>query len=731
MTAVVTSLAGTTLGRYRLVEKLGSGGMATVYRAEDPTLGRQVAVKVMHPFIAERSEAGSRFAREAKAVAGLRHANVMALHDYAPASTEQPAYLVMELLTGPSLQRFLVDHGAPLAEIAAMLGLRIAQALAAAHAHGVVHRDVKPENVMFDGHRVVLCDFGIARFAAADGVTATGAVLGSPAYMSPEQASGSEIDARSDQFSLGAMLYQLATGALPFSGTTPLVTMAKIVKGDHAPPSLRNERMPPYLERVIERLLRKAPAERFAAVEACAEALREGLTADGFVDVDAELAAYLRDPAGYNALAEGRIVDAALAQAREARGRGQTARALAAANRVLAWRPNDARALALTVGLRARPQRIALAAAGALLVAAGAIGWHELHRRTLDRRASAVGASRVAATAALPPSTAILPARSLPPAPTTEAPKRLAARPPPAAAAALAPAGAAIAPAAAPAGAAMAPAPAGALGMMAPGGTARAVTAPAGNPGVMTPAAVAPAGTPAMTPAAVAPMGTPVMTSAAVAPASTPVMTPAAVAPAGTLVMAPATVAPAGTPVMTPAAAAPAATPAMTPAAVAPMGRPGVMAPAGVAPPLAVPPMLATPATLAVAIAPWCDLTVDGLARGRSPTTLSLPPGPHRLSCVNPVSGNRLTRDLELQPGERRELREKLYATVHVQPHLVRGDAIAVDGTPASSAAAQVEPGRHRVTLYKAGAEVETRWIDVPPRGCTLVDAPQLSCEIP
>ena len=393
MNAVVASLAGTTLGRYRLVEKLGQGGMATVYRAEDPTLGRQVAVKVMHPFIAERSEAGSRFEREAKAVAGLRHANVMALHDYAPASAEHPAYLVMELLTGPSLHRFLVEHGAPLGEVAAMLGLRIAQALGAAHAHGIVHRDVKPENVMFDGHRVVLCDFGIARIVASDGVTATGAVLGSPAYMSPEQASGGEVDARSDQFSLGSLLYQLATGALPFSGTSPLVTMAKIVKGDHAPPSAKNPRVPPYLERAIERLLRGAPGERFPSVDACAEALRDGLGADGFADVDAELAAYLRDPAAYNAAAEGRIVAAAQAQAAGARSRGETARALSAASRVLSWRPNDATALALTAGMSARPRRLAMVAVGALLVVAGAgaIGWRALRVRELDgKRPSAV-----------------------------------------------------------------------------------------------------------------------------------------------------------------------------------------------------------------------------------------------------------------------------------------------------------------------------------------------------
>ena len=586
------SLAGTTLGRYRLVDKLGQGGMATVYRAEDPTLGRQVAVKVMHPFIAERSEAGSRFEREAKAVAKLRHPNVLALHDYAPASAEHPAYLVMELLTGPSLQRFLVEHGAPLAEVAAMLGLRVAQALGAAHAHGIVHRDVKPENVMFDGHRVVLCDFGIARVAAAEGVTATGALLGSPAYMSPEQASGGDIDARSDQFSLGALLYQLATGALPFSGTTPLVTMAKIVKGEHAPPSAKNPRVPPYLERVIERLLKSAPGERFPSVDACAEALRDGLSADGFADVDGELAAYLRDPAGYNARAEGRIVEAALAQAEAARARGETARALAAAGRVLAWRPDEPRALALTAGLATRGRRAAaIVAAGALVVAvAGAIGWRALEVRPL-------ASVRLPSP---PPIAAPEPVEeALPPPRSSVEPKKIAHR-------------------------------------------ARAVAPPSGEP---------------------------------VVAAKDPPSPPPAIAPP-------------------------------KPAADA-------------------------PATLAVAIAPWCDLVVDGAARGRSPATLTLPPGAHHLVCVNPVSQQRLTRDLTLAAGEHRELRERFYVMVYVQPRLVRGDAFAVDGGKPAAAAAVVEPGRRRVTLYKAGAEIETRWLDVPPAGCTLVDTPRLACEKP
>jgi hypothetical protein len=137
------------------------------------------------------------------------------------------------------------------------------------------------------------------------------------------------------------------------------------------------------------------------------------------------------------------------------------------------------------------------------------------------------------------------------------------------------------------------------------------------------------------------------------------------------------------------------------------------------------------PATLVIAIAPWCDLSVDGQSRGRTPQTLSLPPGPHHVVCVNPVSGQRLTRDLALAAGQRHELRERLYAMVRVQPRLTRGDAFAVDGGKPASGVADVEPGRRRVTLYKAGAALDTRWIDVPPAGCTLVDAPQLTCEKP
>jgi serine/threonine-protein kinase len=165
-----------------------------------------VAIKVMHPFVAERGEGRGRFEREARAVAALRHPNVLQLHDYAPADGDRPAYLVMELLSGPSLKRFLDEQGAPLAEIGAAIGVFVAEALAAAHQHGLVHRDVKPENVMFDRGRVVLCDFGIARVASGDAtnMTATGALLGSPAYMSPSTSTCGRICFRSARSSISS-----------------------------------------------------------------------------------------------------------------------------------------------------------------------------------------------------------------------------------------------------------------------------------------------------------------------------------------------------------------------------------------------------------------------------------------------------------------------------------------------------------------------------------------------
>ncbi len=364
------------VGRYRILEQLGQGGMATVYRAEDEELRRTVALKLMHPALAEKKEGSARFSREARAVAALRHPNVLAVHDYAPEEGDRPAYLVTELIRGPTLKQFLSQSGAPLPEAAAMIGVKLARALGAAHAAGIVHRDVKPENVMVDeGGRVVLCDFGIARMATMDTtMTATGAVIGSPAYMSPEQAEGGELDARSDLFSLGTVLYQLATGVLPFSAREPLALLAKIHRAEHAPPTAKNPRVPPWLERTIERCLRRTPEERFADATAVGDALEEGLRADGFGELDREIARYFADPAAWNAEVEGRVIASARAQAEAALASGEVARAMAQVNRLLAWRPDDEAARALLDRARrgGRFRRLALAAAVSIVVAATA-----------------------------------------------------------------------------------------------------------------------------------------------------------------------------------------------------------------------------------------------------------------------------------------------------------------------------------------------------------------------
>jgi serine/threonine-protein kinase len=432
------------LGRYRLIERLGQGGMATVYRAEDDELHRAVAVKLMHPFLSSSKEAAGRFQREARAVAALRHPNVLQVHDYAPEEGERPAYLVTELIKGPTLKQFLDEHGAPLAEVAAMIGVKLARALSAAHAQGIVHRDVKPENVMVDqGGRIVLCDFGIARLSADNTMTATGAVIGSPAYMSPEQAAGDELDHRSDLFSLGTVLYLVSTGALPFSAKEPLALLAKIHRGEHLPPSAKNPRVPPYLERAIEKCLKVSLESRFSSGEEVAAALEYGLRADGFGEIDKEIAGYFADPPGYNAAAGPKIVASSLAQAQAAAASGEVSRALASCNRVLAWRPDDeaAKALIVRLGRSVRIGRWLAIAAGLLLVGGGgAFGYRMWTHRAppppppiVEKRPDPTPPPTVTP----PPPTVIEPA---PKAPVIAEPTKVAHAPRPHAPAAIAPA---------------------------------------------------------------------------------------------------------------------------------------------------------------------------------------------------------------------------------------------------------------------------------------------------
>jgi len=241
--------------------------MAVVYRAKDLTLGRDVAVKVMHAHLWADAEAAARFEREARAAAALRHPNIISVYDYGTIGGEGETpigYIVVEFLQGLSLREFLRARGRLLPDVAAIVISKIAEALEVAHKAGIIHRDIKPDNVMIaEGGRLVLTDFGLARATEGETLTQTGALLGSPAYMAPEQARGDKVDARTDLFALGTVLYELCTGRVPFFAKEPLATVLRIVEGIYAPPTQINPQVGRDLERVIKRLLAPRPEDRY------------------------------------------------------------------------------------------------------------------------------------------------------------------------------------------------------------------------------------------------------------------------------------------------------------------------------------------------------------------------------------------------------------------------------------------------------------------------------------
>jgi len=228
---------GTVLDKYEVLQKVGEGGMATVYRGRHTTLDRNVAIKVLHPHLSSSTRNRRRFAREARAIEHLRHDNILEIFDYSGTDSHD-CYIITEFVTGQTLTS-LMDHvGRVPSEVVAKIGIDLCEALAYAHDSGILHRDLKPDNVMVraDG-RVKLMDFGIARFLDESQVTMTGALVGSPAFMSPEQAKEEDLDQRSDLFSLGTLLFYLVTGSFPFSGSNPSLILKNIIEGNRpAPP---------------------------------------------------------------------------------------------------------------------------------------------------------------------------------------------------------------------------------------------------------------------------------------------------------------------------------------------------------------------------------------------------------------------------------------------------------------------------------------------------------------
>jgi len=254
-------------GRYEVEEELGRGGMAKVYRGTDTVLGRPVAVKILAPQFTDDPSFVNRFRREAQAAARLNHPNLVSVYD--TGSDDGVHFIVMEYVEGRTLADYLAGGGRIMPQRAIEIAEAVSQALTAAHAQGVIHRDIKPGNIMITpSGDVKVADFGIARvIAGAETIAQTAAVLGTAAYLSPEQAQGQPVDQRSDLYSLGCVLYEMVAGRPPFTGDSPVAVASKQVLEQPVPPSKLNPDVSPQLDAVIMRTLAKNPVNRYGSAE--------------------------------------------------------------------------------------------------------------------------------------------------------------------------------------------------------------------------------------------------------------------------------------------------------------------------------------------------------------------------------------------------------------------------------------------------------------------------------
>lgn len=390
-------MIGTVLDKYEILQKVGEGGMATVYRGRHLTLGRDVAIKVLHPHLSASPRNRQRFAREARAIEHLDHDNILKIYDYSGTDAED-CFIVTEFVDGVTLQRLIVDRGRLPSEVVCLIGLHLAVALDYAHSAGIIHRDLKPENVMMrrDG-TVKLMDFGIARFLDEVNLTVTGALVGSPAYMSPEQAMERVLDPRSDLFSLGTLLFHIATGQLPFSGGNPSLILRNIIDGRRPEVTELAPDLSGGLAEVIERLLQTNPAGRpqsaaevRGAMERALEEVR--IKAD---DPRWSLQVWLLEPGSYEARLKVHLKETLLAEGKSRLAANDTLGALRLLNRLLSIDEDNPEVLELVQGMHAaspsaappsKRWRVAVAAFAAFFVGLGVWG---IAQRALQGDASA------------------------------------------------------------------------------------------------------------------------------------------------------------------------------------------------------------------------------------------------------------------------------------------------------------------------------------------------------
>jgi eukaryotic-like serine/threonine-protein kinase len=365
------------LTKYELLEEIGHGGMATVYRARDRRLGREVAVKLIHHHLRNSSEVAERFAREATAVAKLRHPGIVEVYDVSDPD-EPERYLVVELVRGVTLRDRLREGPLP-PEVAAAVTIEVGAALEHAHRQGVIHRDVKPENVLIElprsesdnqrsPMRIKLTDFGIAKLLDAQGVTSTGQVLGSPAHMAPEQIEGGAVDARTDVFALGVLLYEAMVGRLPFYGDHPAQVLRRVLDGEFIAAERQDAKIGTSYSRIASRALARLPEQRFDSVQAMIDGLRRELANLGFTRPQPLLEAVLRpDP-----LFQDELVTRLVERGTQARSEGQIGAAAELFGRALAYRPGDRQLLRRVSGL-ARTRELRRIGRGVLIAAGVAL----------------------------------------------------------------------------------------------------------------------------------------------------------------------------------------------------------------------------------------------------------------------------------------------------------------------------------------------------------------------
>jgi eukaryotic-like serine/threonine-protein kinase len=264
MPTTFMNIATALEGRYQILKELGRGGMGIVFQAHDKQLKEQVAIKILSPLLSHDEQALERLKREVSSARRITHPNVIRIHDISEMGGLH--YVSMEYFPGTNLKEYVKRSGALSMMQAYNIASQICDGLEAAHRQGVIHRDLKTQNIIIHGNQIKIIDFGLARSSNLEGMTATGLIMGTPEYMAPEQVSGQKVDERADLYSLGIILYELFTGKVPFTGDSAIAVGFKQMKEDPPPPRQLNPQLPAEIERIILRALQKDPVMRYFSV---------------------------------------------------------------------------------------------------------------------------------------------------------------------------------------------------------------------------------------------------------------------------------------------------------------------------------------------------------------------------------------------------------------------------------------------------------------------------------